>query len=379
MKIGIPKETKPGENRVAATPAYTAALVSCGVEVLIQSGAGVNSGYGDELYEAAEATIVESAENVWSEADLVIKVKEPLGPELELMRDGQAIFAYFHLAAEERLTNALLRGGVIAIAFETLTDRHGRLPLLEPMSEVAGRLAIQRGAACLESANGGPGVLLPGTPSVPAAQVLVLGGGTVGTHAARVAAGMGAGVTILDIDLARLRHLAETTPANITTSYCNRENVLRHLHHADLVIGAVLIPGDRAPVLVEREDLACMKRGSVVVDVAIDQGGCFASSRPTSHAEPTYEVDGVIHYCVPNMPGGVARTSTQALADATLPFSQMLASQGINRALIESPELRSALNIYRGLVTNREVAKCFDLPFEMPKHLYSVNSEPNGC
>ena len=360
MIIGVPKEIKEQENRIGAVPAMVHDLVVAGHKVLVQAGGGLGAGIRDESYAEAGAEIVAKAEQVWAKADMIIKVKEPLAPELKLIKKDQLLFTYFHLAADRHLTEALLASGAHCFAYETLTV-HGQLPLLTPMSEVAGRMAIQVGANYLEKHNQGRGVLLGGVPGVEAGTVLVLGGGVVGTNAAKMAAGLGARVVIMDISLERLRQLADVMPANVTTLYSTPFAIREWLAHADLVVGAVLVSGARAPVLVRKADLKLMKEGSVVVDVAVDQGGCIETCKPTTHAKPTYIVDGVVHYCVANMPGAVPRTSTFALTNATGPWARKLASLGAAKAAKE-PILGTAANVLGGKVTHAGVAQAFQMP-----------------
>ena len=361
MKIGVPTEIKPQENRVALTPGGAERLVRGGHEVHVQAGAGLGSGFEDADFEAVGATIQPDAEAVFGSAEMILKVKEPLSSEWPLIREGMVVFTYLHLAASRELTEALVATGAHCFAYETLEiDR--RLPLLTPMSEVAGRMSVQAGAKYLEKPHGGSGILLGGVPGVKRARVLVLGGGVVGTNAARMACGLGADVTIMDLDLERLRYLDEVMPANCRTVYSTPLAIREHLVHADLVIGAVLIHGAAAPKLVRREDLPTMKPGTVIADVAIDQGGCFETSRPTTHADPVYEVDGVLHYCVANMPGAVPRTSTHALTHATLDWTQRLADLGPVRAILESPPLARAANAVGGKLVYQGVADAFDMP-----------------
>ena len=362
MKIGIPKETKHDEYRVALLPVGAEELIRAGHEVLVQATAGSGSGLPDEAYAACGARLVDSAAEVFAEADLIVKVKEPQPPELELIRPSQTVFTYFHFAADRLLTEGFLATGATAVAYETLRDERGRLPLLTPMSEVAGRMSIQEGAKYLEKPQMGRGILLGGVPGVAPADVLVLGAGTVGANAAKVAAGFGANIGLLDTNLERLRYLDDVTPPNIDCLYSDRHTIREWLGRADLVIGSVLIPGARAPHLVERDDLKLMKPGAVIIDVAIDQGGCVATSRPTSHAEPTFVVDGIVHYCVTNMPGAVGRTSTYALCNATLPYVMQLAAVGVETAAADSPALQSAVNVYRGELIQPAVAAAFGLP-----------------
>jgi alanine dehydrogenase len=366
MIIGTPKEIKTNENRVALIPAGAESLVASGHEVIIETGAGQGSGFEDSEYSAAGARIVPDAESVWRAAEMILKVKEPIETEWERLRRGQVIFTYFHFAADERLTRAHLQSGAICIAYETVELPSRELPLLTPMSEVAGRMAVQEGAKYLEKLYGGRGVLLGGVPGVPPAKVVILGGGVVGTNAAKIAAGMGARVVILDISLERLRYLADVMPANVQLIHSNRHTILDDISTADLVIGGVLIPGAKAPKLVRREDLKRMKTGSVIVDVAIDQGGCVETIKATTHENPTYVVDGVIHYGVANMPGGVPRTSTLALTNATFPYAQQLASKGWKKALRENPALLKGLNIADGRVTYPGVAEAFGMEYFDP-------------
>ncbi len=367
MKIGVPKEIKTNENRVALVPAGAAAMVAAGHSVWVESGAGLGSGFGDEQYLLAGAHITDSAEATWAKAELIVKVKEPIRIEWTRIRAGQIIFTYFHFAANRELTDAHLASGATCIAYETVALSPGELPLLTPMSEVAGRMAVQEGAKYLEKQYGGRGVLLGGVPGVAPAHVVILGGGVVGSNAARMAAGLGARVTILDLSLERLRHLSEVLPANVQTLFSNRHNLLEQIATADLVIGAVLIPGAIAPKLIRREDLKTMREGSVIVDVAVDQGGCIATTHPTTHQDPVYIVDGVVHYAVANMPGGVPRTSTLALTNATLPYLKQLANKGWQQALRDSIPLRQGLNIVDGKVAYRALAESFDLPYTTPE------------
>jgi alanine dehydrogenase len=360
VKIGVVKEIKQHEYRVALTPAGVEELVKRGHSVLLEAGAGVGSGLSDEDYQTAGATLADGPAAVFGAVDMLMKVKEPLAAEWPLMRAGQTVFTYFHLAADRELTEACVATGAHCFAYETLEV--GRtLPLLEPMSEVAGRLSIQAGAKYLERPAGGSGILLGGVPGVPPARVLVLGGGVVGTNAARMAAGLGAQVTVLDIDLGRMRYLDEMLPKNCSTIYSTRMTVRAELEKSDLVVGAVLIPGAAAPKMVLREDLALMQKGSVIVDVAVDQGGCIETCKPTTHEDPVFTVDGVVHYCVANMPGAVPRTSTFALTNATLPWVLRLAEMGPARAIAESEPLRGAANCVAGKLTCQAVADAFDM------------------
>jgi alanine dehydrogenase len=364
MIVGVPKEIKAHEYRVALLPVGVEELRRRGHTVLIQRGAGLGSGIPDADYEKHGATIVDAREEIWSSADLVIKVKEPQPDEIALLRGEQLVFTYFHFAADEALTRGVLESGATAIAYETLRDERGRLPLLTPMSEVAGRMSIQEGAKYLERPQEGRGILLGGVPGVEPAHICILGGGVVGTNAAKVAAGFGAAVTILDIDMDRLRYLDDIMPKNVTMLFSDRHTIRGQLQVADLVVGAVLIEGARAPRLVERADLARMKPGSVIVDVAVDQGGCVETTRPTTHGNPTYIVDEVVHYCVANMPGAVGRTSTYALCNVTLPFALSIASLGLAGAVAHDPRIASAVNVHRGKVTNKAVAATFGLPYD---------------
>ena len=364
MIIGVPKETKRDEYRVSMLPAGVEELVRTGHRVVVQRSAGAGSGFSDEAYAACGAELVETAAEVFAVAEMVVKVKEPQPPELALLRPGQVLFTYFHFAADRKLTEGFLATGATAVAYETLRDERGRLPLLIPMSEVAGRMSIQEGAKYLEKPQMGRGILLGGVPGVAPAHVTVLGAGTVGANAAKVAAGFGASVGLLDTNLERLRYLDDVTPPNVDCLYSDRHTIREQIARADLVIGSVLIPGARAPHLVEREDLKLMKPGSVIIDVAIDQGGCVATSRPTTHADPTFVIDDVVHYCVTNMPGAVGRTSTCALCNATLPYVLELAALGVEAAARRSPAILSAINVYRGRLVYRAVADACGLACE---------------
>lgn len=361
MIVGIPKEIKNNENRVSLTPAGARELVANGHTVYVQHTAGENSGFTDAEYEKAGAHILPAIEDVYAIAEMIIKVKEPIEPEYKLVRRGQLVFTYFHFACDRRLTEAMLESGATCLAYETVVDRLNTLPLLIPMSEVAGRMAVQEGARFLEKPQGGKGMLLGGVPGVKPAKVLILGGGVVGTNAAWMAAGLGADVTICDISLPRLRQLDEFMPKNVKTLYSSTYNIEQELPTTDLVVGAVLIPGAKAPHLITRPMLGLMKKGSVIVDVAIDQGGCFETSHPTTHAQPTYEVDGIIHYCVANIPGAVPCTSTLALTNATLPYALRLANKGWQQACAEDPGLKAGLNVVDGKVTFPGVAEAFDM------------------
>ncbi|MCG9105860.1 alanine dehydrogenase [Laribacter hongkongensis] len=362
MRIGVPKEIKIHEYRVGLLPSGVRELTAQGHEVLVQRQAGAGIGYDDAAYVAAGARLADSAAEVFAGTDMIVKVKEPQPVECRLLRPGQVLFTYLHLAPDPGQARLLLESGAIAIAYETVTDAHGGLPLLAPMSEVAGRMAVQAGAHCLEKAQGGRGVLLGGVPGVAPARVLVLGGGVVGFNAARMAAGLGAVVTVVDKSLARLKEIDTLTSGRIHTLASNTQHIEDELRCADLVIGAVLVPGAAAPKLVRRSQLALMKPGAVLVDVAIDQGGCFETSRPTTHEEPAYVLDGIVHYCVANMPGAVARTATEALTQATLPYVLTLAGQGVVTALGRDAHLRAGLNICRGQVTCAAVAEALGYP-----------------
>ena len=369
MIIGVPKEIKTAENRIALVPAGAEAQRAHGHTVLVERGAGEGSGFADDLYEGVGVTIVAKAENVWAKADMIVKVKEPIEPEWPLMRRGQVVFTYYHFAASEKLTRAVMKSGAIAIAYETVQLDSGELPLLTPMSEVAGRMAIQEGAKYLERFYGGRGILLGGVPGVLPAEVLILGGGVVGTNAAKMAAGLGAHVTILDISLERLRYLSDVMPANVDLVFSNRHNILEQLQKADLLVGAVLVPGAKAPSLVTRDDLKLMKKGAVVADVAVDQGGCIETIKPTTHESPTYVVDDVVHYAVANMPGGVPRTSTLALTNATFPYMLPLASSGWRDACKADRSLLLGLNVVDGKVVYPGVAEAFGLDLVDPATL----------
>jgi alanine dehydrogenase len=369
MIVGVPKEIKTAEHRVALVPAGAESLASDGHTVLVERGAGLGSGFADEAYTAAGAQIAGSVDEVWTRADLILKVKEPIEVEWPRIRKGQVLFTYFHFAASEPLTKAILKSGSVAIAYETVQLSTGDLPLLTPMSEVAGRMAVQEGAKYLEKVFGGSGILLGGVPGVLPAEVLVIGGGVVGTNAAKMAAGLGAHVTLLDVSLDRLRYLSDVLPPNVDLLYSNRHNILDQLRHADLVIGAVLLPGAKAPSLVKRGDLKLMKPGSVIVDVAVDQGGCIETIKPTTHDQPTYMVDGIIHYGVANMPGGVPRTSTLALTNATFPYAKRLARLGWKTACKQDQALALGLNVIEGQVVYPGVAEAFGLALANLKEL----------
>lgn len=364
MIVGIPKEIKNNENRVALTPSGARELAKRGHKVCVQASAGENSGFPDEAYRAVGATILPTIGEVYAAAEMILKVKEPIESEYGLVRAGQLVFTYFHFASSEALTRAMLASGAVCCAYETVERADRSLPLLIPMSEVAGRMAAQEGRYFLEKPRGGKGVLLGGVPGVKPAKVFVIGAGVVGTAAARTAAGTGADVTICDISLQRLTYLADVMPKNVKTLMSSEYNIREELKHADLVIGSVLIPGAKAPKLVTRDMLRDMEPGTVMVDVAIDQGGCFETSHPTTHEDPVYYVDGMLHYCVANIPGAVPRTSTLALTNATLPYALELADKGWRRAARENPELRAGLNIVEGKVVYRPVAEAWGLPCE---------------
>jgi alanine dehydrogenase len=361
MKIGVPKEIKTNENRIALVPAGAEMLIGAGHSVLVEAGAGLGSGFSDDDFTCVGATIAPDADTVWRESEMIMKVKEPIKVEWPRMRRGQLVFTYFHFAADEELTRAHIASGATCVAYETVELPTRELPLLTPMSEVAGRMAVQEGAKYLEKLYGGRGVLLGGVPGVAPAKVVILGGGIVGINAAKMAAGLGAKVVILDISLERLRYLSDVMPGNVQLIHSNRHNILEQITSADLVIGGVLIPGAKAPKLIRRADLSVMRPGSVIVDVAIDQGGCVETIHATTHENPTYVVDGVIHYGVANMPGGVPRTSTLALTNATLPYALQLANKGWKRALRENPALLKGLNVTDGKVTYAGVAEAFGM------------------
>ncbi len=367
MKIGCPTEIKPQEFRVGMTPNAAVEAVANGHDVFIQKGAGLGAGFDDADYVAAGATIIDTAQEVFATADMIVKVKEPQAIERKMLRKDQLLFTYLHLAPDPEQTKDLMDSGCTAIAYETVTDRSGGLPLLAPMSEVAGKLAPQVGSWTLQKANGGRGVLMGGVPGVGPAKVVVIGGGVVGTHAARVAAGMGADVTVLDMSLPRLRYLDDAFRGEFKTSYASKGNTAELIKDADMVVGAVLVPGAAAPKLISREQLSTMKPGAALVDVAIDQGGCFETSKATTHADPVYEVDGIMHYCVANMPGAVARTSTIALGNATMPFMLALANKGWAQACSDDPHLLNGLNVHDGQLTYAAVGEALNLPSVDPK------------
>lgn len=363
MIIGVPREIKPDEYRVGLVPAAAMALKRAGHQVIVESQAGAGSGLSDDDYAQAAAAIVRTAKEVYAKADMIVKVKEPLSEEIAMIRPGQVVFTYFHFAADRKLTEGVLKSGCVAIAYETVEDHKGRLPLLTPMSEVAGKMAVQEGAKYLERPMMGRGILLGGVPGVEPAHVVILGGGVVGTNAAKVAAGLGARVVIMDIDIDRLRYLSDVMPANVQTLYSDPVMIRQQLGLADLVIGAVLIPGARCPILVPREYLSVMKPGAVVVDVGVDQGGCCETTKATTHADPTYIIDGIVHYGVANMPGAVGRTSTFALNNATVPYTLRLAAKGYKQAAHEDAGLAKGINMDNGRITNKPVADTFGLPY----------------
>ncbi len=363
MKVGIPKEIKNNENRVGMTPSGVAELIKHGHTVFVQHTAGEGSGFSDDAYKAVGAQILPAIEDVYAQADMIVKVKEPIEPEYPLVRKGQVVFTYFHFACEEELTHAMLRSGAICIAYETVEKADRSLPLLIPMSEVAGRMATQNGAYYLQKTKGGKGKLMAGVPGVKPAKVLVLGGGTVGEAAARIAAGMGADVTITDVSLPRLKQLAVELPANVHTLYSSEHNIRQELPTVDIVIGSVLIPGDAAPKLITKDMLPLMEKGTVLVDVAIDQGGCFETSHPTTHSEPVYMLDGIVHYAVANIPGAVPNTSTIALTNATLRYVVALADKGWQQACREDASLARGVNMVDGKCTYEAVAKVWGIPY----------------
>ncbi|MCC8958128.1 alanine dehydrogenase [Bradyrhizobium sp. Pear77] len=362
MKVGVPKEIKTYEYRVGLTPGAVREYVAAGHTVVIETDAGVGIGAADQDYHKAGATLADSAQEVFASSEMIVKVKEPQPSEWALLRENQILFTYLHLAPDPEQAKGLMESGCTAVAYETVSDVHGGLPLLAPMSEVAGRLAIEAAGAALKRYAGGRGLLIGGVPGVQPARIVVVGGGVVGTHAARMAAGLGAEITILDRSISRLRELDELFEGRVRTRFSTLQAIEEEVFAADVVIGAVLVPGASAPKLVTRSMLSSMRKGSVIVDVAIDQGGCFETSRPTTHADPTYEVDGVIHYCVANMPGAVPLTSSHALNNATLPFGLALANRGL-AAVLDDPHLRAGLNVHRGRLTYRAVAESLGLPF----------------
>ncbi|MWB96382.1 alanine dehydrogenase [Flavobacterium sp. GA093] len=363
MIIGVPKEIKNNENRVALTPAGVSEMKNNGHVVYVQATAGLGSGFSDEEYTNAGATVLATIEEVYAIADMIIKVKEPIASEYNLIKKDQLLFTYFHFASSEPLTHAMIERGAVCLAYETVEKTDRSLPLLVPMSEVAGRMAIQQGAKYLEKPLKGRGILLGGVPGVPPAKVLVLGGGIVGTQAAKMAAGLGAQVTIMDLSLPRLRHLDDIMPANVNTQMSNHYNIVKAIADADLIVGAVLIPGAKAPHLITRDMLKLMRPGTVVVDVAVDQGGCIETCTPTTHENPTFIIDDIVHYCVANMPGAVPYTSTLALTNATLPYAVQLANKGWEKACAENEELKKGLNVANGKILYKGVAEAWNLPF----------------
>ncbi len=366
MRLGVPKEVKVHEYRVGMTPASVREVVNHGHEAVVETNAGIGIGASDDDYRAAGAEIADAAEDVFARADMIVKVKEPQAGERSLLRDGQILFTYLHLAPDPEQTKDLVDSGAICIAYETVTDAHGGLPLLAPMSQVAGRMSIQAGAHCLEKEPGGAGILIGGVPGVAPAKVVIIGGGVVGENAAYMAIGLGADVTVIDRNVDTMRALVVRFGGRIKTLYSTALTIEEQVLDADLVIGGVLVPGAKAPKLVSRDQVSRMRPGSVLVDVAIDQGGCFETAKPTTHAEPTYVVDGVVHYCVANMPGAVARTSTYALNNVTLPFTLQIANKGVNAALLSNPHLLEGLNVYRGKVTYQAVADDLGYDFTEP-------------
>lgn len=364
MIVGVPREIKPDEYRVAMLPSGVEELKRQGHHVLIERGAGLGSGITDDQYAVNGAEIVDGPAAIFGQAELVVKVKEPLASEWPLLRRGQLLFTYFHFAASEELTRQVLATGITAVAYETLRGPRGDLPCLTPMSEVAGRMSIQEGAKYLERPQEGRGILLAGVPGVPPAHILILGGGVVGKNAAQIAAGFQADVVIVDINIDRLRYLEDIMPPNVNTLFSDRHNIREQLRRADLVIGAVLIEGARAPMLVTRDDLKLMKPGAVIIDVAVDQGGCFETTQPTTHSQPTYLVDGIVHYCVTNMPGAVGRTSSYALCNVTFPYVLKIANRGLAAACAADAGLAHAVNMHAGRVTNQAVAETFHMPYE---------------
>ena len=378
MIVGLPKEIKDNEYRVGLTPAGVRALSDGGHKVIVEKSAGEGSGFDDSLYEKAGAEIINSADDVWAKADMIVKVKEPIEPEYPRMREGQLLFTYLHLAPDKKLTSELLKRKVTGIAYETITDRKGSLPLLTPMSEVAGRMAIQVGAHYLEKMAGGRGILLGGVPGVPAAKVVIIGGGVVGTNAAKIAVGMGANVTIIDNNLDRLRELDDIFLTKISTLASSAYMIHDAISTADLIVGAVLVPGASAPKLVTKNMLKDVPNGSVIVDVAVDQGGCIETTHPTTHSNPTYYVEGVLHYCVANMPGAVPRTSTFALTNATLPYAVKLANKGFFEAIRSDENLKAGVNTYAGHCTYEAVAQAQGISYTSIDALVEVTSATAG-
>src|SRR5687767_13378811 len=374
MIIGLPKEIKDNEYRVGLTPAGVRALTDAAHSVIVEQAAGEGSGFDDALYQKAGAQIIASADDVWAQAEMIVKVKEPIEPEYKRMREGQLLFTYLHLAPDTKLTAELLERKVTGVAYETITDRRGTLPLLTPMSEVAGRMAIQVGAHYLEKMSGGRGILLGGVPGVPAARVVIIGGGVVGTNAAKIAVGMGAQVTIVDKNLDRLRELDDIFLSKISTLASSAYGIHGAISHSDLIVGAVLVPGAAAPKLVTKNMLKDVPNGSVIVDVAVDQGGCIETTHPTTHSDPTYYVEGVLHYCVANMPGAVPRTSTFALTNATLPYALKLANKGFLQAISSDPHLKEGVNTYAGECTYEAVAAAQGIPYKPLDHLIGASN-----
>jgi len=371
MVIGVPKEIKNNESRVSIIPFGVEDLKNAGHSILVQSQAGSGSGFSDEIYAKAGAEIIKSPSEIFQKADLIIKVKEPQPDEYGMICKNQIVFTYFHFAANESLTTEMVNSKSIAIAYETVQNNDGELPLLTPMSEVAGRMAVQNGAKCLEGNMGGIGKLLSGVPGVEPATVTILGGGVVGMNAAKMAAGLGAKVYILDINASRLKYLDDIMPSNVFTLYSNHHTIIDMLPKTDLLIGSVLVVGAKAPNLVTRKMLSLMQKGSVIIDVAVDQGGCVETCKPTTHADPTYEVDGIIHYCVANMPGAVPFTSTIALANTTYPYIKLIANKGYETAFKSNPSLFNGLNIFKGSITHEGVADAFDMPFTSPHDVFA--------
>ena len=378
MIVGLPKEIKDNEYRVGLTPAGVRALTDAGHKIVVERGAGEGSGFDNELYERAGATLLDAPDDVWAQGEMIVKVKEPIVPEYPRMREGQLLFTYLHLAPDRELTRQLLERKVTGVAYETITDRRGTLPLLTPMSEVAGRMAIQVGATYLEKMMGGRGILLGGVPGVPAARVVIIGGGVVGTNAAKIAVGMGAHVTIIDNNLDRLRELDDIFLSKISTLASSAYMIHDAISEADLIVGAVLVPGAAAPKLVTRSMLKDVPNGAVIVDVAVDQGGCIETTHPTTHSEPTYYVEGVLHYCVANMPGAVPRTSTFALTNATLPYALKLANQGFMQAITSDPGLKAGVNTYAGRLTYEAVATAQELEYTPLDEMIGGTSAANA-
>ncbi|MHC4224449.1 MAG: alanine dehydrogenase [Planctomycetota bacterium] len=371
MIVGVPAEIKDNENRIAMVPGGVAQLVADGHTVLVEKDGGLGSGFEDQTYIEAGAEMVATPAEIFARADMIVKVKEPQPVEVKMIRESQIVFTYFHYAADETLTRGMIDTGSVSVAYETIEDTQGRLPLLTPMSEVAGRMATQIGAYYLQKPEGGRGILLGGVPGVPASNVVIIGGGVVGTQAAWMAAGLGADVTMMDIDLDRLRYLDDVMPANVSTLFSNPESVRGACRRADLLIGAVLIEGAKAPVLVPRSYLSEMKTGSVIVDVAVDQGGCVETCKPTTHSDPTYVVDGVLHYCVANMPGAVPRTSTFALTNATISYARRLARDGVTSKILEDPGFAQGINVMDRKVTHPGVAEAFGLEYIPVEKVFS--------